>query len=243
MRQLPVLILAFALPALAQGPSHHPRWAVHVNNGLDFYIDQPSCHPLEYFLHDPQRFDYGSDLAGITVQPIEDAVQSKAIGDVAGYTIRQIIHDINHGEIVMKMILVESKGGEVCEIFHEQYPADAAAVKPAYLVTSGSERILATTDPLRGNDGEAVEDYWTFDEEGPIELDVIDQIMEIEHKLLPSDLRIRKGGGFDVRTLTYSMVAWKGEDANCCPTGGRIEINFALRDHRLVAVSQSIHSK
>jgi hypothetical protein len=48
-----------------------------------------------------------------------------------------------------------------------------------------------------------------------------------------------KGGGFDLRALTYSTPVWKDGDGNCCPTGGGLEMRFALKNHRLTVVSES----
>ncbi|MAP96354.1 MAG: hypothetical protein CMK07_15525 [Ponticaulis sp.] len=54
---------------------------------------------------------------------------------------------------------------------------------------------------------------------------------------LPEGLEIWKGVDFDMgdwttRWLTASTYLWKAEtDANCCPTGGRATIHFALEDN------------
>ena len=55
---------------------------------------------------------------------------------------------------------------------------------------------------------------------------------------LPNGLQIWKGVQYDFRDPWSGLVArtalWRGDDANCCPTGGDGEITFAIRDDRLV---------
>ncbi len=240
MRNLPLFALVCTLAAGTPPGSDHPRWSVHVSSGKgESYVDEPSCHKVKYFLMDPQDFDYGSDLFGKKPEEIKDKAESRKIGAVAGYNIYQVIHNINDGELVMKMILVERRSGEFCEIYHQQHDAAMVTVEPAYLVQVGGETILATTDPVSGTGAGQEEHYWAFDKDGPVDLDVWDKIFGILKTVLPKGLGVMKGSGFDLRTLTYSMPVWKETDANCCPSGGTIEIRFAVKDHHLIVVSQN----
>jgi hypothetical protein len=227
-------------------PSDHPRWAVIVaSDNRSWYIDEPICHPQEYFLFSgaPQRFDYDHELSGENPAEIKDKVDSQLVGAAAEFAVRQVNHVINDNELAIKMILVERKAGEFCEIYHQQMMPDIVSVEPAYLVEVGPETILASTDLISGNGGRREELYWSFDKDGPIPLVVNDKLDEILKKLLPKRLIIMNGGGFDVRKLMYSMAVWREGDPHCCPTGGSIEIKFVLKDHQLVVVSQSYKEK
>lgn len=240
------VMIGFSCPLAisAPRPSSHPRWAVHVASGKgSSYIDERICGALDYFSGDALRFDYDHDLSGKRPTEIEDKVDSQPIGEVAGNVVQQVTHTVNDGELIMKMILVRRNEGMFCEIYHQQMAAAIVTVAPAYFVHVGLEVILATSDPVSGNGGWREEGYWTFDRDGPIELDVNDRIDEIQKKLLPKGLVTMNGGGFDLGKLTYSMAVWKEGDPHCCPTGGNIEIRFALKDHRLVVVSQSYKQK
>jgi hypothetical protein len=241
-----LLALLFSLssaPAVSsQNPPDHPRWAALVISFTQSrYIDEPICNSLEYFSFSgaPQRFDYDHELALRKIAIIKDNVDSQALGVAEGFAIRQVTHTINENQLTIKMILVERKAGEFCEIYHQQFAPDFISAEPAFLVHFGAETILASTDPWNGNTGTRQEIYWTFDKDGPLLLDVDHVIDEILKKVRPEGLIIRNGGGFDVRTLTYSQLLWKPRDPHCCPTGGSIEIKFALKDHQLVFVSQS----
>ncbi len=239
MRAISIFMLICAAVASALAVPAHSRWALHSYSGKrDSYIEQPSCHPLKYFLSDPKRFDYGDDLFGKSPADLKDKVESQHIGKIADFTIHEVIHNINHGDLVMKMILVERKAGEFCEIFQQQYDAVIVIAEPAYLVNVNSETILATSDRVTGKGAFLVEEYWTFDKDGPIPLFVSAKIKEIADKLLPQGRTIMNGSAFNIRTLRYSTPVWQAGDAHCCPSGGSVHIQFALKNHRLRVVNQ-----
>ncbi len=209
----------------------------------DSYIDQPSCHPLKYFSSDPKRFDYGDDLLVKQPADLRDKVESQRIGKFAEFTVYEVVHNINDGGLVMKMILVERKAGEFCEIFQQQYDAVSVIVEPAYFVNVNSETILATSDRVTGTGAFLIEEYWAFDKNGPIPLDASAKISEITQKLLPQGRTILNGSAFNIETLSYSSPVWQAGDAHCCPSGGSVHLQFALKNHKLTATSQVFNPK
>lgn len=52
-------------------------------------------------------------------------------------------------------------------------------------------------------------------------------------KWLPKGHGIWKGVKIDMNTLKAESPVWKEEDANCCSTGGHVEIMFYIKDNRL----------
>ena len=240
--QIALLMSLFSAPVLyAQKAPDHPRWAVLVlSDSTSRYIDQPICNSLEYFSSGrPQRFDYEHELSGKNPAEIKEKVNSQPLGVAQGFAVRQVTDIINENQLTIKMLLVERKAGEFCEIYHQQMSPDTVSVEPAFLVHVGDETVLASTDPWTGNSGQRTEVYWTFDKDGPLLLDVDGKIEEALKELRPKEFIIVGGGGFNARTLTYGMPLWKPRDPHCCPTGGYIEIKFALKDHQLVVVSHS----
>jgi hypothetical protein len=239
MRAIGILAVVCTLVNSSLAVEAHPRWAVFTSSGKgERYIDQPNCHPLEYFAGDPKNFDYDNDLMNKQSSDIKDSVESMRIGELNGHSIHQVIHNINKGEVVMKMILVERKPGEMCEIYYQQFDAQIVIVEPAYVVNVSSEPVLATDDSVSGTGHFIEEQYWTFDKDGPIALNVRERIKEITTDLLPDGLEVENGGGFEIQALSYTMPVWKPDDAHCCPSGGTVHIQFALKDHHLVVVDR-----
>ena len=98
---------------------------------------------------------------------------------------------------------------------------------------------MATHDSVSGNGNWYDEHYWAFDKDGPVELFVTERINKIQESLLPKDFGVMNGGGFSLENLTYATPVWGSDDGHCCPSGGSIQIKFALKDHQLFVVSQS----
>jgi hypothetical protein len=67
---------------------------------------------------------------------------------------------------------------------------------------------------------------------------VIEKIREIQKTILPKEFGVMNGGAFKVQKLTYDSPVWGPNDGHCCPSGGSVQIKFALRDHQLAVVSQ-----
>jgi hypothetical protein len=243
MRSVLLLVVACALATPMLAVPNHTKWSVRVSSdGFAYFIDQPNCHPLAYFLNITPGLNFHHILVRIEPEKTKNEVKSQRIGEVAGHTIEQITHNVNGGQLFLKMIVVGRGADEFCEIYHQEWMGDKfyQDVLPAYLLKVGSETILATRDPVSGNGNWHDEHYWTFDKDGLIDLCVTEKIEEIQKKLVPDGSSVMNGGGFDVQNLTYLMPVWGPNDGHCCPTGGSIQIKFALNDHHLSVVSQSL---
>jgi hypothetical protein len=237
------LALSLALPAgvHADSPSH-ARWAVRVSSdGHSSFIDQPNCHPLDYFAHDLSHYDVKHPLDRKQLSFLQDAFSSRPIAEIAGYKVLQLEHMINDHELMVKMLVVQRTPGEFCEIYHQEWMDEDfyEKVLPARQLDIGSETILITDDPLSGNGNWFDEHYWAFDKEGPIDLCVSEKIREIQESILPKEFGVMNGGGFNLQDLTFDSRVWGPNDAHCCPSGGNIRIRFALKNHQLVVASQS----
>lgn len=247
MKSLLTLIAACALASLALGATAHPRWAVRVSSdGFAYFIDQPNCHPLTYFLNDTARLNYQKHWI-IHIKPgkTNDEAQSRPVGEVAGWKILEVRHKINGGRLFLRLLLIERRAGEFCEIYHQEWMGDPdnflsplavyREVLAPYLVKAGSETLLAVRDPASGNGYEFDEHYWSFDKNGPIDLGVDEVIRDVEKRLLPENWTITKGDGFNAERLTYTAAPLERTSGRY----GILHIRFALKDHRLVVVSQN----
>lgn len=54
---------------------------------------------------------------------------------------------------------------------------------------------------------------------------------------LPAGYGILKGGGFDISKLQYQWWVWKDGDANCCPSGGQITVDFGFSNNSFIVES------
>jgi hypothetical protein len=250
MKYVIAVVAGAVLAASTPAQINHPQWAVRTSyDGANHFIDQPSCHPLAYFLNDTARLNYHHSIIHIEPGRTKDETKSLTIGEAEGWNIVQVTHKIADGALFLRLLLVERHAGEFCEIYHQEYmgvpdePADLYGVYdkvlPAYLVNVGPETVLAVNDPVSGNGNEYDEHYWTFDKGGPIDLCVLEKIKETEKTLLPKGSTLANGGEFNIEQLTYEAGVRPQNGSTCC--GGNIQIQFALRDHRLIVASQNFN--
>lgn len=225
------------------------KWTVIVaDDGPHPTNKRINCHALPYFqdAKNLKEFDYGGDLLADSPEDNFDKVDLHRRGEISGFAIYDVIHRIGRekpsvadeqSSRALKMVLVERKAGEFCEIYHEQGDAVTLTVDSSDIVDVGSEKLLATHDRLSGTGNFYNEAYWAFDKDGPIALD-LSVIDETVGNLTPSGMDVRKGGGFEIRSLTYKASVYKEKDPNCCPSGGTIYITFALKNQKLVVVEK-----
>ncbi len=245
MKSFVALIAACALASPIFGATDHPQWAVRVSDdGGGYFIDQPNCHSLAYFLNDTARLNYGHPLTHIKPGKANHESQSQPVGEVAGWKIFEVRHKINGGQLFLRLLLVERHAGELCEIYHQEWMGDPdnpygvyQEVLPPYFIQIGAETLLAVRDPVSGNGYEFDEHYWSFDKNGPIDLCVDEAIREVTKTLLPADWVIARGGGFDAEHLTYANAPLERTSGRY----GTLRIQFALKDHRLIVVSQKFN--
>jgi hypothetical protein len=99
--------------------------------------------------------------------------------------------------------------------------------------------VLINRDEVAGTGSGTYEDYFVFDDasELPVRLG-FDALIASEVKMiLPPGTAVLKGGGFAIQSLTYQQGVWKDGDPNCCPTGGHVEIRFAIRGNAPEVIS------
>jgi hypothetical protein len=139
-----------------------------------------------------------------------------------------------------KSIHVEASPGQFHEIYHLQ--PTAGELNPSYLLKVGSEKIVATSTLIPGTGSYYYEDYFWFSSAGAERID-IEKITGAAQSVLPNGNGVWQGGGLDMTAQRYFMPVWKEGDANCCPSGGTVEIRFRLQDGRVVVTSKHYDPK
>jgi hypothetical protein len=243
--RVPISFLPFSrlmICLLASTPAN-PAWQRHVVSGKGDSFDTPAPHSLAYFTKDPFLRDDGMDFCDDCTPKGKATVHTRhkfktelrKVGDLQGFAIYDLFYyfddHIATGQIDWKSILVQSSAGAYREIYHLQ-PTNAL-ISPSFFVRAGPDEILVTYDLIPGTGSQIYEDYFWFGPDGPVRINT-GPISEALKSILPEGLGVWKGGGLDMKSLKYHMPVWKEGDANCCPTGGMVDISFRLEAGRLL---------
>jgi len=210
------------------------EWQRRVYTPKGDWIDATNPHPLGYFVKDPFLRDDGNDFC-ISCTPAEKSTihqkmkfktEVRPIGKLNNSNIFDVYYWFGEsGVIRWKSILVETAKDEYREIYHLQ--PTSAEIGPSYIFKIGAEEILGTRDRIPGTGALYYEEYWWFDNAGPIRLDTA-PIHVAAKSILPKGGGIWKGYGLNMRSLDYRMPVWMEGDTNAEPTGGKIDIKFKI---------------
>jgi hypothetical protein len=221
-------------------PPNSPRWNLLLEGGKGESLHDPLCHPLQYFSGPPSLFDFDRDLSAMDpMDPTDMQVKTivKSIGQIKGRKIVLVVQSIRNEDslspIVMKRLLVQRQGKEFCAIYQQEYSASLVVVKLAKIETVQGEPVLVTRD--QNGQRDLNQEYWTFDEQGPIRLDlrVIDKALA---EMLPNGYETRGDYGLNLQALCYQNPVWKRQECDACASGGTVAIKLGLQDRQLVIV-------
>ncbi len=213
-------------------------WEREVQGGANEFTDLASPHPLQYFTDDPFLRDEENDFCVNCTADRKSQVHKQhrfktelsKIGDIQHFAVYNLFYYFDDGiqsrRIDWKSILVRVPSGQFREIYHLQ--ARDIEIDPAYLMDAGSTEILATSDSMGGTAHNSYEAYWWFDKDGPVKINTDEAVSAALEDILPAGSEIRTGSGLNIETLTFLSGVWKAGDAQCCPTGGGVEIKFRL---------------
>jgi hypothetical protein len=232
---------------LLAATSASPAWQRHAVSGRGDAFDTPAPHSLAYFTQDPFLRDDGMDFCDDCTPQGKATVHARhkfktelrRVGNLHGFAIYDLFYyfddHIATGQIDWKSILVQSSTGAYREIYHLQ-PINAV-ISPSFFARAGTDEILVTFDPIPGTGNHVYEDYFWFGPEGPLRIDT-SPISDSLKSILPEGFGVWKGGGLDMKSLRYRTPVWKEGDANCCPSGGMVEIAFRLEAGRLIVTGK-----
>lgn len=222
------------------GPSGQPAWTVQFADEPGASFKRTECHPIQYFQTNLKQLDSQA------YKPSDDQSSVQRIGAINGFVIYDVIHQFIDGEspdarsFNLKIILVERKLGEFCEIYQDRGDTGEIAIAPSYIAHVGSESVLVSRDPVSGNGGIVSQSYWTFDQAGPIPVDFFELIIATVHKLIPGATDAYTSMGFSIHDMVYDSAVWKEGDGYAGPSGGHITIRFKFQDHRPVVTSADV---
>lgn len=132
--------------------------------------------------------------------------------------------DASNADIKHKGILLQDKDKKYYILFLQfDGPVDYL---PSIENIQGSKVLIADVE-LPGTGRLHTDNYFVLDSSGnPAKLDT-SAINKAINKAVPPGWGVLKGG-IDIRNPIYRSPVWRKNDANCCPTGGEISIDYSL---------------
>jgi hypothetical protein len=239
MKKFLALIVALAVTSQAE-------WRRQVYSGKGAWSDTPQPHSLSYFTQDPLLRDDANDFCMSCTQAEKATLHLKfkaraelhRIGTLGGFPLFDVLYYFEQKDTPdWKFVLVRTGPDQYREIFHVQRTQTDQQVGFSSLIKAGNEIILSTRAFAGGNQGIQYGNYFWFDKNGPVMVDVDGPIRLAAEPLLPKGKELY--GVWDIRlpALTASLPVRGENDMRCC-TGGSVAIKFKL-DQGLLVVTES----
>ena len=134
--------------------------------------------------------------------------------------------DVSNEKINHKGILLQDKNKKYYILYLQFDETVSVDYLPSIEIVQGRKVLIADVE-LSGTARDHTENYFVLDSSGnPAKID-ISAIRKAINKAVPPGWGVWKGF-IDIRDPVYSSPVWRTNDANCCPTGGEITINFSL---------------
>jgi hypothetical protein len=183
---------------------------------------------------------------------------------------RRVTHERNWGEITSEVKYIGAFGGrKVVDVLFSTTGSEKPVAKlillgdrsqfrpvvwilddagvtftPSRIIEVAGTPVLVSRHRVSGTGNFYFEDYFVFDRDKAIPINLgIDAVIAAElARTLPPGRSVWKGGGFDIDSLRYSSGVWNEHDANCCPTGGRIEMTLGIRGNTVIVRDARYHA-
>ncbi len=155
------------------------------------------------------------------------------IGQWYDYT----VFDVRNPKVHHKSIILKDQERRYRILYIQFWGSAGSPDNPSFYAKASEQTVLASVT-LLPNTGHALREYYfVFDERTrlPVSLSlepIACKLLEI----LPEGHSVWKDGGFDVQKMAFSHAVWKKGDGNCCPSGGKIDLQLDLRDNKLVVI-------
>ena len=140
----------------------------------------------------------------------------------------------SYGEI--KLIIVAFEDA-YCPVYLHVFSKNTHPVSnDSFVVPMEGLEIVASEMRMSGTGAFVEVAYFLIDSAGIRKLHTEPGLEQALSEILPEGHHSKKNDGFDIWTLTYRRPVWREEDANCCPFGGFVEIDFRLKDDQLAPI-------
>jgi hypothetical protein len=166
---------------------------------------------------------------------------SQLVATVAGrriYDVSIALDTLKSGYYdTLKLILIENGTDVFCPVYFSATGRGTTRYDPSFLTETRGGQILSTQGTVAGTGNYRDEAYWLLDSSAVTYLPVMERVGQALAALLPAEHGVWKGGGFDPASLIFRHMVWRTGDGNCCPSGGRVSLIFAIENRELVLKS------
>lgn len=224
-------------PTPAQPPAarDHSPWNLLVAGGKGNFVTGPVCGCLESLTGSPLHFDYEQDFFQDKPADVRFTTRTATLGTVGDRRVLQLIqhvHDAHwHSDMVIKRLLVQRGGDTLCAVYQQIFDVAQVNVQPAALINLDNQPVLKTMD----QNGQATwnEEYWAFDKDGPVHLDLSTLENELS-KAVPPNSKLGYGA-FDLRQSCLRRYVWRSDGScrACDSPDGSVLARLVLRGGQL----------
>ena len=198
----------------------------------------PSCHALGFLSQEllpiarlKREMGEGAEIASHRLTQLT----TTSFGPV--YDLFLKLRSTRYGIYDKIKLIVVAFGDEYCPVYLHLFLKSAyPGPNDSFVVKMGELEIVASEMVESGTGVFVSAVYFLIEGAGIRKLHTKPGFKQAFSGLVPDGCGIWKGGGFDIRTLTYRKPVWCDGDANCCPSGGRVEIDFRIDDDQLVPI-------
>lgn len=226
-------------------------WDVYVDDGksdiisFDYGANEVSLDNYFEFLKKICYWNVIDDPKGIVTESDREPYLLKnlkvtKVGFWSGYEVL----DITNNTIKHKAIILKDENNKIFILYmHFSDAVSEISESPRIINIQGNE-LLSYKTRVPGTGNQSVELYYKYDikKKSPVLLDFSEIISEIS-KIIPKGYGVWKGGGLDLKNLQYSQSVWKPNDANCCPTGGSINLQLSIDKYKIIVINSNYNSK
>lgn|GEM_PF-3537542 len=214
------------------------------------------CGSLDHLRAEPQRVV--RELTGRKIaEPFESislyrlgSVQSKEIVEIRYFAKEHPEDSESKSYLDLRLTLIGNQEDGYCTIIaveqtmSEMFFRDRA--KPtSRLVTTGAglpfdHAYVDSRVPMSGTSHYRHHHVFRIVEGRPVEMDLVEQASALTKPLMPQGASNWKGSNFDLGLLQWRSGLWRNGDANCCPSGGFLFVQFRLNGERLEVMEHEI---
>jgi hypothetical protein len=212
-------------------------WNVLAYGGKGEMHGAPVCHALAYFSKSPLRLDFDHDFAGENTAGLTVQAKVSLVGTVAGRKVFKVLQNVSRhraapAQPAMKILLVERRPGEFCDIYQNQYAYDPTnEMDETAILAINGRHVLKTYETDRQTWFIA---YWVMGNEGPVRLNT-DALDTAISSVSPAGARPFRGA-VEVSGTDFTVRLYRAESGE--KPLGRVELKLGISGDRLVAVSK-----